>query len=228
MIKIFYTKLENQLCQHLFYSYLKLLPAKMQDRILKFKRWQDAQASLLGKIILIKALERLGINRQLSELKYAYCGKPYFENGIEFNISHSGSYIVCGLSDDAKIGVDIEEIRPIIVSDFSGIFQIEEWNSIMSSEYGECQMFFHYWTAKESIIKADGRGLNIPLKNILIENNTAIFHDRRWYLKNISLFHDCMFHIASDSVLRDVSLIELDLSYCPLSIGGKNCDEIIS
>ena len=40
-------------------------------------------------------------------------GKPYFEGApFFFNLSHSGEYVVCALSD-AEVGVDIEKARPI-------------------------------------------------------------------------------------------------------------------
>ncbi|MDR2383938.1 MAG: 4'-phosphopantetheinyl transferase superfamily protein [Prevotellaceae bacterium] len=29
--------------------------------------------------------------------------------------------------------------------------------------------FYDYWTIKESVIKAEGRGLSIPLKNIFVK-----------------------------------------------------------
>lgn len=77
-------------------------------------------------------------------------GKPFFENGPYFNISHSGHYIVMAVST-SEVGVDIEENRNRDMSALTRIFNEAEAKVIK-----EHQDFYYLWCAKESLIKCMG------------------------------------------------------------------------
>lgn len=208
MVKVYYTYFKEQLKEPLLTSYLGLLPEEMQQRIARFRFWQDAQASLLGKLLLSRGLSDLGLSYPLSEIKYTTYGRPYFNNGIDFNISHSGGCIACAFTTIGKIGIDIEEVRPIGIADFKSIFHEEEWSDITTSDCTE-YTFFHYWTTKEAIVKAEGTGLNIPLKKILVKSEQSVLNDVAWYHQSISLYDNYMVKIASDRKLTDIQSIHL-------------------
>ena len=77
-------------------------------------------------------------------------GKPYFNNGPYFNISHSGRYILMAVAT-SEIGVDIEEIKN---KDMSAIVRIfNEAEARMIKEHSD---FYYLWCAKESLIKCMG------------------------------------------------------------------------
>src|SRR5688500_1557642 len=107
MFKIYYSSIETALPNSIFSEYLELFAPNIQNKILKFSRWQDAHAFLYGKLLLKKGLEDLGLNTSLKEIKYSSYGKPYLECNVEFSISHSSSYVVCALSTTCKIGIDL-------------------------------------------------------------------------------------------------------------------------
>jgi 4'-phosphopantetheinyl transferase len=65
------------------------------------------------------------------------------------------------------VGIDLEEIRELAIDDFRDQFTEGEWKTIVSARE-PLITFYHYWTAKECIIKADGRGLNLPLASLEI------------------------------------------------------------
>lgn len=208
MIKIYYTYFKEQLSEPSFGRYLDCLPHEMQKKIMRFRFWQDSQASLFGKLLLSRGLADLGLFYHLSEIKYTSYGRPYFSNGIDFNISHSGGFIACAFTTTGKIGIDIEEVRPISIQDFRNIFHDDEWNDITTSSHVE-HVFFHYWTIKEAIVKADGKGLNIPLKKIFVKNEETVLDGAVWYYQNISLQDNYIVKIASDKQLKNVESIQL-------------------
>ena len=76
--------------------------------------------------------------------------KPYLEGApFRFNLSHSGEYVVCALSD-SDVGVDIEEIKPIsegVMRRFVGYFENSD------AENTRC------WTRYEAIGKCLGTGI---------------------------------------------------------------------
>lgn len=208
MIRIYYTSFHTPLHTAAFADYLNAFPFEIQKKILRFRKWQDAHASLFGKLLLKKGLQDLHKDANLFAMKYTGYGRPYFENGIDFNISHSGNHIVCAFADRGSIGIDIEEVKPIAVEDFKGIFIEEEWLNILVAD-DPSRTFFRYWTAKESIVKALGIGLNAPLKQVHIREETASLGGSIWYCKNISLFENYMLHIAFDQKPDNICLKKL-------------------
>ena len=81
-------------------------------------------------------------------------GKPYFDKGPFFNISHSGQYVVMAVSNK-EIGVDIEENNNRDTSMLLRIFNRAE--AKMVKEHSD---FFYLWCAKESLIKCMGSSIN--------------------------------------------------------------------
>lgn len=89
-------------------------------------------------------------------------GKPYLRNGLHFDIAHSFNKIVCVSRPSALVGIDIELIRPIGFPDFRDTMSHIQWQQIGISDNPFIQ-FWRHWTAKEAIVKADGRGIGFPL-----------------------------------------------------------------
>ena len=108
--------------------------------------------SFTHEIDQIRALISAYLKRQLSQdnlLKKKF-GKPYFNNGPFFNISHSGRYVVMAVSNK-EIGVDIEENNNRDMSSLLRIFN--EAEAKMIKEHHD---FYYMWCAKESLIKCMG------------------------------------------------------------------------
>ncbi|MEN5086510.1 4'-phosphopantetheinyl transferase superfamily protein [Sphingobacterium faecium] len=208
MIKIYYASLEQPLSNTDFQAHMQLLPRLMQDKISRLKRLEDQQVSLIGKLLLKKGLMDLGFEHVFAQVQYSSYGRPYVDDELDFNISHSGCYVVCAFSVGGTIGVDIELVRELDMQDFERVFHHEEWAAIQSAE-NRYRFFFDYWTAKESVIKAIGKGMSIPLKSIFVSNQQSIFKESVWYHKQILLFDQCICQIASDKLIDDVDLYEM-------------------
>lgn len=90
-------------------------------------------------------------------------GKPFLVNGaLHFNLSHSGSYAVLGVSRDIPLGVDVEIIRHrASLMDISARFfhadEIAQLQSLNSED--QTRYFFSVWTLKEAFYKGLGTGL---------------------------------------------------------------------
>lgn len=88
-------------------------------------------------------------------LHYNDTGKPFYENGPHFNVSHSGKYVVMAVSPDKEIGVDIEECVEKDLSILDRIFNEAEIKTL--KEHAD---FYYLWCAKESLIKCMGSSIN--------------------------------------------------------------------
>lgn len=210
MIKVLYSCFEQKLTDRELGTYLALFPTSIKNKILRFQRWQDVQACLYGKLLLLKGLKEFGITCDLGKLQYTSYSRPYIDKDLDFNISHSGHYVTCALSDFSKVGIDIEQVNPIAIEDFKCYMLPDEWNKIIGSE-NKFYDFYNYWTQKESIVKADGRGLIIPLEEIVVRNNEAKIADTTWYLKKLKLAEDYVVHLASDAVCGDPIICKIEL-----------------
>lgn len=85
---------------------------------------------------------------------------------LSFNISHTDSLIVLGVTKRRALGVDVENFRVREVSiDIADRFfaptEVVALNNVPPQQ--QQYRFFEYWTFKESYIKARGMGLSLPL-----------------------------------------------------------------
>ena len=94
-------------------------------------------------------------------LKYNEYGKPYKDNGIYFNASHSYDYVIIGVAKQ-NVGVDIEQIR-----DFDSKLADYVFDFKVDNAYD----FYLNWTKKESIIKYNGKGVSNKMKEIPVSDN---------------------------------------------------------
>jgi 4'-phosphopantetheinyl transferase len=187
MIEVYAARFAGEMPAKRYQDYLSGLPAAMRNKNARYRRWQDRHRHLLGGLLLAMACERFGGSSDwLYRISHTRHGRPYIEGEplIDFNISHSGNYVMCAMAMGARLGIDIEKITRLDFEDFTDTMTKAQWDKIREAERPE-QEFFRYWTLKESIIKADSRGLNIPLNEILIRDNRAAYDKNDWYLHEL-------------------------------------------
>jgi 4'-phosphopantetheinyl transferase len=99
-------------------------------------------------------------------------GRPEIANtqgmeiGLVFNISHTDSLIVLGVTKHRALGVDVENVyrREISVEIAERFFARDEVAELARvPPHRRQDRFFEYWTFKESYIKARGMGLSLSL-----------------------------------------------------------------
>jgi 4'-phosphopantetheinyl transferase len=203
MLDIFYTKLPGNNDEGSYAQLLGRLPALLQQQSLRYHQWQDRWRSLLGKLLLMDAMEKHSIPADmLDTLDYTHHGRPFFKDieGIDFNISHSGSYVMCVIAFNVRTGIDIEEIKPQHLGDFANTMNEQQWQ-IINSSADPFRQFFTYWAIKESVIKADSRGLSLPLTGIHITGTTAQCDDHSWYLYPLQVDDNYCACLAADREL---------------------------
>ncbi|GAA0710101.1 4'-phosphopantetheinyl transferase superfamily protein [Paraclostridium ghonii] len=152
---------------------IKFLPYEKKEKVSKFLGWKDKERTTLGELLIRTIIiNTVGIsNESISFYKSEY-GKPFlnYDYDLHFNISHSGDWVVCSV-DSRPIGIDIEEIRTIDCEVFEKFFFESEFKQLCKiNGIKKMQYFYDLWTLKESYIKADGRGLSIPLNSFEIIN----------------------------------------------------------
>ena len=164
-----------------------------------FRRWQDTQAHLIGRLLLARGAAAMGFP-SLPTIRYSEYHRPYVDLPLDFSISHSGEYVLCALADDRRIGVDIEKIRPIELADLRLSFSDQEWNDITRVQDSSYRLFDH-WTRKEAIAKADGRGMHVA-GLITLNGLEAEVEGVSYVLDKLTFAEDYCSYVASQEVDR--------------------------
>ncbi len=143
-----------------------------QEKIDAFKPDGSKRLSLGAGVLLEYALKEIGIDK--FDLIYGPQGKPSISGhgDVFFNLSHSGTVAVIGISD-REIGVDIEEEKEFKESLINFVFN--EKDKECAQKHVECGAlasmdlaYTRLWTVKESIMKHSGKGLGLEPKKISI------------------------------------------------------------
>jgi 4'-phosphopantetheinyl transferase len=143
-------------------------------------------------------------------------GKPTASvdgRSLSFNVTHSRGVILIALSENGDVGIDVERVDPAIdvmevARSAFGPHELRLLEAIRSPEERRLA-FYRCWTQKEAIIKADGRGLSLPLSCFEVPVSPAWLtpvqiHEpdqpkKLYLLSEIALEGDAIGAIATDS-----------------------------
>lgn len=163
------------------------LPVQLQTAIARMKYRKHRIIRATGWLMLNFQLLQIGYGTDaLAALRTTAYGKPYLPGPSNFSISYTGNYAICTLAPINKLGIDIEFISDIDISDLKRYFNETEWSSIVKSDDPQ-KCFFQFWTRKESVLKADGRGLHVDLRDVSVDKTTCRINGSatRYYLTNL-------------------------------------------
>jgi len=117
--------------------------------------------------------DRYGLSAKDQDIGKNRFGKPHLIRfpQIQYNMSYSANYVMIGVNEGDPIGVDIEVFR--VIEDAAELMDLhfteaERSAILQSASQGTCRSreFLKIWVRKEACVKASGRGLDIPLKNL--------------------------------------------------------------
>ncbi len=174
------------------------MPPETVERIGQYKKRQDREMHLLGRLLLRQGLIQHGYSEDcLFKISNDRYRRPFIDDTIDFNISRSGCFVVCALTRHGKVGIDIEQIKPLDLDAYKKVFSASQWNHITSAK-NPLKTFYRYWTIKESVLKADGRGFFADILNIQIKGKKAILEKDDWFFIKNNVNKDCYCHLATN------------------------------
>lgn len=210
VIQIAWVFFDRPLDAATFDFYCAQLPANEQERLRSFRRWEDATASLIGKMLLIKLLAPLNLNLKLADMQHSEDNRPFFNDSVDFNITHSGNCVACAVAQGVKVGIDVEQVREIRLSDFEQVLSYKEMRLVEQSS-AKNQAFYQIWTQKEAIVKADGCGLVVDLNEIDTTVPPVNLNGRLWHVKQVEVSANYVMSIAFNNPAAQIEQIAIDL-----------------
>jgi 4'-phosphopantetheinyl transferase len=82
-------------------------------------------------------------------------GAPLPSNGFFWSLSHKTA-LVAAVVAPMPVGIDVERFKPVSEGLFQRLADASEW---ALAPQRDLAAFFRYWTAKEAVLKAVGKGL---------------------------------------------------------------------
>jgi 4'-phosphopantetheinyl transferase len=155
-----------------------LLDGEERERAGRIRHAQTQQA-----FVQVRAALRLLLGRHLRQppaaIRFALGGKgkPRLQGtapdeGLVFNVSHSGECGLIALGQDTALGVDVERRRPMAHMDgmaercFAPA-ELDGWQGLPQARREEA--FFGYWCCKEAFVKATGEGIGLGLEACAVD-----------------------------------------------------------
>jgi 4'-phosphopantetheinyl transferase len=148
------------------------LSADERARAARFRFTRDRERFVAARGLLREILSLyLDVEAQRLSFGYGTNGKPFLaeHSALRFNVSHSFDTMLIAVAHEREVGVDIECARSSIAVEeiAETVFSASERQALSSLESEAKRMaFLRFWTRKEAYIKADGRGVSLPLEHI--------------------------------------------------------------
>mgnify|MGYP004520747287 FL=1 len=185
-----------------------LVGKERKKMVIRYRMPDDRKRSFGAGVIIQKILEDHGLSEK--HLKYSENGKP-FADGLFFNVSHAGDYVV-GVLSDCEVGCDIEKAVNAPLEIAEHYFNFPELEYI-KSQRDKNKAFFTLWTLKESYMKMTGRGMKLLLDSFeLLPAETGFIlgksPEKRCFFKTLQ-FDDYIFSVSNET---DFSINQMDFN----------------
>ncbi len=157
MVRIYYCKTEN--FEHRYEEALPLLSPERRTKTERYLKKEDKLLSLTTGLMLKKIFG----DNYADKLSYNEHGKPIFEHGLCFSVSHSRNISALAVSKN-NIGVDIEGTNAVSQAVIKRCFTEDEQDYACLSTRNARRL----WTAKEAVLKLLGTGFGLSPKNFSV------------------------------------------------------------
>ncbi len=143
------------------------LPRPERDRLLRYRRPEDRHRGVLAAWLARRALaEEVGRPAEALDVRREPPGRPYLAGAPawtgDFNVSHSGEWVVCALVRRGRVGVDVQEVRAVAPGVARHCCSPEEAAALGCLPPEERPGYLlALWTLKEAVLKAAGVGLAV-------------------------------------------------------------------
>ncbi len=165
--KTYYLNFSSLRSEEAIEKYITTVTSDRQERIRTTKRI-ETKASLLGAGMLLRSVLQKEYGLADFTLETNEFGKPFVKEHpeIHFNLSHSGDFAVCTVSD-TDCGVDIENTTAPheAMGVANRFFSRNEYAAMMLSPNPN-EAFCRLWTLRESYVKMRGKGFAIGLSTL--------------------------------------------------------------
>ena len=185
-----------------------------REKLCTLQRPEDRRRALGAELLLLHALGRCCPELPLPpRIECEEGGKPFLRDaGIHFNLSHSGDFAACALSEE-DVGLDLQ--IPISAQErlLRRVLTAQEREYLEYSKDRDAA-FTELWCRKESFIKATGRGLAAGLDSFCAApgREELLYGNRRFAIRYVRF---PAFHLAVCFPAEPAQTVEIEQTQLP-------------
>lgn len=162
-----------------------LLDRDRQEAVLSLRNRKEKERSICAGLLLRYAFLEAGYDikdwQQVQIEKEVY-GKPYIKgyDDFQYSLSHSGEWIVCAV-DMMPVGADIQEMKSWKMQLAKRFYHADEYDRLLAIKENDSDRqtreFYSIWTAKESVVKWNGRGIGAGISGYVTAQDYSHVYD---------------------------------------------------
>jgi 4'-phosphopantetheinyl transferase len=173
VVELYLVKVPSNPPDILLRRWCGFLNAEESIRLKRFHHENDRLRYLLARTLCRSMLgRRIGIAPGLVNFDFNHWGKPLLPGtGLEFNLAHSGEYVVLAVAKTA-VGIDLENVTRVVNYEALAkrYFAAEEQLWLLNTPTdAKSDIFYKIWTLKEAWLKGVGKGLRIKLSSFFFQ-----------------------------------------------------------
>lgn len=196
-MKIYLADIASVLPRHREY----ISPQRLQ-KTLRYRMPDDQKRCIAGSVLLRYFLGDTAI------LDNGF-GKPVAENGVCFNLSHSGGWVLLAV-DDRDVGCDIESVCFVDAARMGKIVFTGRECRMVETAPDKTGVFFDLWTKKEALLKCMGEGFHRPAKSVDVSGDSFVDGNRKYYLRTVVFADYVISACAADTDFEmDIEFVDL-------------------
>lgn len=152
-----------------------------QQHVTRFRSSAQKQARCIARNLVVQAADMLGCLGKSVVLKRDSHGRPFLAGtDLDVNFSHTPGLTVCAMSLGCRVGVDVELHRELQFEEITPALSGPEKERVQSGNLPGSLL--SCWTAKEAVLKGDGRGFSPGLEAHDLFSPEPVLDGVRWYV----------------------------------------------
>ncbi len=199
------TETEEQMCG--------LLDRDRAQRVAALNNRSERMRSIFAGLLLRYAFLQAGYDAgawQCAKIGRGAYGKPYIKGTADFHygLSHSGEWVVCA-ADTMPVGIDLQEMRPWKMTLAKRFYHEKEYDRLLALNGADpsrqTEEFYSMWTAKESAVKLNGRGIGAGISQYVTTADYSAIRDvdsgKLLYTRRYDMLKGYMICVCSEADL---------------------------
>ena len=147
-------------------------------------------------------------------------GKPRAENGVCFNLSHSGDWVLFAVGK-TEVGCDIEQMRQCDPVRLGKVVFTEGELDLIKKSCDRLGIFFELWTKKEALLKCMGKGFHRAAKTVDVRAECFCENGEEYFMKT-KIFADYTISVCARERIDDITIEFVSLDQEFMNIYFKN------
>ena len=178
-----------------------------QQYVMRFRSPAQKQARCIARHLAVQTAGMLGCPGEFLELERDSHGRPLLAGtDLDVSFSHAPGLTVCAMGLGCRVGVDVELRRELQFEDIAPALSGPEKARVQSGNLP--RSLLSCWTAKEAVLKGDGRGFGPGLEEDDLFAPEPVLDGVRWYVSRHVFEHGATTYLCA--LATDVSDAEVE------------------